>query len=198
MKEKFNETYYSSGNYNNYLERKFDEQADNIINIFNLEKNDKILDYGCALGGLLNALKEKGYENLTGTDISFWAIESGKQKYNLNLQHYNRNLLTENWDVIILLDVLEHVNTEELDKIILLLSRIEIAKGIIIRLPVSKNESEDFVLECSKKDKTHIQCHCKEWWKTKFKEYNFNIDQVITMDTMYESEGVLVRVLKKI
>ncbi len=194
--ELFGERYYTTSNYNNYLERKFIEQVNDLIVLFDLKHTDRILDFGCACGGLLKALSEKGYNNSIGTDISLWAIENGKKQYNLNLQHYNRNLLIDAWDIVILLDVLEHMPNEELDKILFLLSSTKVSKGIIVRIPISRDEGEDFVLDCSRQDKTHIQCHSFEWWENRFKNANFIVTPIITK-TMYNSEGVLVTILKR-
>ena len=196
MDEIFDEDYYKSGNYNNYLERKFDKQADDIIREFNLKIEDIILDYGCARGGLLNALKQKGFNNIVGTDVSFWAIENGKKQYNFELQHYNRNLLTKEWDIIICLDVLEHVNTEELEKIFFLFGKTKINKGIIIRIPVIDKKTNDFVLEISKNDKTHIQKKTKEEWNKLFEQEHFK-SVIVNTSSIYESKGVLARIYKQ-
>ena len=196
MIETFNEEYYKSDNYINYLERKFDKQADDIIKEFNLKIEDIILDYGCACGGLLNALKQKGFNNIVGTDVSFWAIENGKKQYNFELQHYNRNLLTKEWDIIICLDVLEHVNTEELEKIFFLFGKTKINKGIITRIPVIDKKTNDFVLEISKNDKTHIQKKTKEEWNKLFEQENFK-PVIVNTSSIYESKGVLARIYKQ-
>jgi cytidyltransferase-like protein len=177
------------------LNRSFGEQANNIIKIFDLKDKDSLLDFGCAYGGLLNALSRKGNYNLIGTDISTWAIEFGKQTFkDIILYHYNRDLLIWSFDYILFLDVLEHMNDVELKKIFHLLTTNK-PKKILIRIPVSKKEGEDFVLECSKKDKTHIQCHDKNWWLRKFKAMGYNFEPV-NEKSIYDSEGVLAGILK--
>ncbi len=190
--ETFNEEYYKTNNYVNYLERDFSDQADDIIKIFDLKYYSNILDFGCALGGLLYTIKNKGCYRVTGTDISYWAIETGLEKYKLNLEHYNRNLLIDTiWDAVILLDVLEHMDYTELSIILQLLKISNGSNVILVRVPVSKNEGEDYVLECSRLDKTHIQRHCKQWWINRFTEAGFDIEYISTK-TMYDSDGVLV------
>jgi len=191
---KFSKDYFVGGNesnYQDYRKKKFQKQAKEVEHTFRLKKEDKILDYGCATGGLLKELKKNGFWNLKGTDISDWAIQYAKDRYrDIDFQHYNRNLLTEKNDVIIALDVLEHIETDELVRIITMFSKYPPYKGILIRVPVSLIEGEDFVLEVSKNDKTHIQVHSKQWWINLFNDAGYKFEPV-NMTTIYDSEGVL-------
>lgn len=76
-------------------------------------KSASILDIGCANGGLLHCLKEKGYENLTGIDITRICVENVK-KAGFNAFFggiFNLEELGDNkYDVVILSHVLEHVH----------------------------------------------------------------------------------------
>lgn len=67
-----------------------------------VSKDASILDFGCAQGGLLDALREKGYANLCGFDLSPQCMEIVKQKG-------YRSLKFEQFDLIILSHVLEHI-----------------------------------------------------------------------------------------
>jgi SAM-dependent methyltransferase len=76
------------------------------------DKNASILDIGCANGGLLQCLNEKGYTNLTGIDITQICVENVKKLgYNayfggiFNLEE----LGNKKYDIVILSHVLEHV-----------------------------------------------------------------------------------------
>jgi len=75
-------------------------------------KSALILDIGCANGGLLHCLNEKGYNNLTGIDITEICVENVK-KAGFNAFFggiFNLEELGENkYDVVILSHVLEHV-----------------------------------------------------------------------------------------
>lgn len=180
-----------------YRQKKFVKQAKEIITNFKLTKTKRVLDYGCAIGGLVYELKKQGLKNVSGTDISDWAIEYGMSIYpDVNLQYYNRNLLSKKYDLIICLDVLEHINSDELFRIVKLLGRSETNK-ILVRMPVSIKEGEDFVLEVSKNDKTHVQVHSKEWWIDLFLNSGFNCFQPVKLETIYDSEGVLAGVFTK-
>jgi len=192
---KFTKDYFIGGtlsNYADYRKKKFKIQAKEIEHAFRLRKEDKILDYGCATAGLLKELKRNGFWNLKGTDISDWAIDYSKKHCpSVKTYHYNRDLLTEKNDVIIALDVLEHCSDDELKRILNMFHKYPPYKGILVRTPVSAKEGEDFILEVSKRDKTHIQIHSKVWWLALFKDAGYYFNPV-NMSTLYDTPGVLV------
>lgn len=80
------------------------------------DKNIKILDIGCGRGYLLMALQEMGYENIIGIDIDAGQID-GCKKNNVpgilveDSDEYLEQHKNE-YDVIILFDVLEHIPTD--------------------------------------------------------------------------------------
>ena len=115
------------------------------------------------------ALNDLGCTNIVGTDISQWAIEHGKDMLHRiasKLQYYNRNLLDQEHDVLLILDVLEHVPVYEIEHI-LRLARHGCKGAMLVRIPVSAEEGEPFVLPVSNNDPTHITCHTKGWWNAK-------------------------------
>lgn len=191
----YNKDYYVNSkisNYEDYRKKKFSGLANDLYPFL---KHKCVLDYGAATGGLIYELTAR-YVYCEGTDISYWAVEYGKKHYNLEhlLHHYNPTLLSGLFDVILFLDVLEHIPDEELHNI---LSNIQVAKQLIVRIPVSKNEGENFVLDISKNDKTHIQIHCKKWWLDFFKKYGYTINTFLNETCIYDSEGVLAVILEK-
>lgn len=194
---KFEKDYYmdsSVSNYVNYTCKKFSELFQDLTTI-PISKGDNILDFGCATGGLVNCFYQNGYTNIKGTDISYWAINYGRKQYNLSadiLNHYNRQLLEEKFDFIFFLDVLEHIPSSELNE---MMSLIKNTNKLIVRIPVSNKEGENFVLDVSKNDKTHIQIHDKDWWLNFFSEYGFNTNKILETSSIYESDGVLSRIL---
>lgn len=181
----------SISNYIDYRKKKFESQVSDLVNILKLKKTDSILDFGCATGGLLRCLKERGFTNIQGTDISCWAIEYGKSNFDLQneLEFYNRNLLYCGADYIFMFDVLEHLSDGELE-IILKLARNGLAKKLLVRVPISLNEGEDYFLDVSKNDKTHIQIHCKDWWIEMLNSFGFIFQKEIECETIYCSSGV--------
>jgi len=187
----------NTGNYKDYRERKFSKLAEDIINILNLKVTDKILDFGCATGGLLFELKKRGFTKIKGTDLSYWAVEYGRKKYgfvNEELQYHNVNLLTIPFDVLFFLDVLEHVPT--VDEIIKFLT-ISNANKVVIRVPISKREGEPYVFDVSNNDVTHVQCHTKTWWIELVETCGYELDTFLQGEAIYDSDGVFAGVFRK-
>ncbi len=191
----FDKNYYvksTISNYDDYREKKFSGLADDLLPYL---KHKCVLDYGAATGGLIYELTER-YVYCEGTDISHWAVEFGKKHYNLAnlLHHYDPGLLSGMFDVVLFLDVLEHIPEDALHS---LLGSITVANTIIVRIPVAAIEGEDFVLEVSKNDKTHIQIHSKQWWLDLFAKYDYNLETVLNSTHIYDSKGVLAVVLNR-
>lgn len=74
-------------------------------------KGAKILDIGCATGGLLSVFKSKGYSNLLGIDPSPSCVNAVKKLYDIeaavnNISNFNSD---KKFDLIILSAVLEHL-----------------------------------------------------------------------------------------
>lgn len=193
----FEESYCS--NYLRYSGRCYDKLAATLASECAMKTKDVIIDYGCATGALISSFRKLGFKNLTGTDISYWAIEYGKREFHLTkeLQHYNRNLLMVPKDWLIALDVLEHMRTrKELLLTFKLIQTSIIRKGLIVRVPVSANEKEDFYLEVSRKDKTHFQKHCKQWWLKFFASFDFYpLKYFDSEPEIWDSTGVLAVLL---
>lgn len=196
---KFEKDYYIGGqisNYDNYFKKTFKEQATELINYFNLNKESKVLDYGCASGGLIKELKNRGIKRVVGTDISMFAIEYGKEHFMLEkeLHYYNRNLLTKKYDLVVMLDVLEHMCEYEIEFILKLLSKNK--QSVLLRVPVSKKKGKPYVLKVSRNDKTHLICEPKNYWIGLFKKNGFELKEMLSLKTMYDSKGVLVGVFE--
>lgn len=184
------------GNYKDYLNRMFGDQAADLVTALCLDPRTRILDFGCATGGLVAALRARGLGSVVGTDISYWAIRHGRKSHGLAsdvLQHYNRQLLEEDFDLVLFLDVLEHVPTDELGELLSFL----VADRIVVRVPVSAGEGENFVLQVSRNDKTHVQVHDKGWWEDLFHRHRYVLDLVLQTPTIYDSAGVLSRVYRR-
>ena len=83
------------------------------------DKNCNVLDIGCGFGNLLRAFKEKGYNNLTGIDISEEQIIIAK-KLNPDINFNCIDLITylktsnEKYDLITAFDVIEHLSKDEI------------------------------------------------------------------------------------
>jgi SAM-dependent methyltransferase len=108
----------------------------------NSESQDiQILDAGCGTGGMLSFLREKGYANTCGFDISPYAVEACKERMLNNIQtcaveNVSSMYTAESFDVIICNDMFYFVEEENwadsLNDLFLLLKKGGI---IVLNLP---------------------------------------------------------------
>jgi SAM-dependent methyltransferase len=72
----------------------------------------RILDIGCATGGMLSVFKQHGYNNLVGTDPSEACVSTAKRLHGIEARVATLSALTtwsERFDLILLIGVLEHI-----------------------------------------------------------------------------------------
>lgn len=121
-----------SGNkiYQNYISthfgkiHDFDKEKDIAVRLFRRNylphmprnKDARILDLGCGMGHFLYALEKVGYRNYLGIDISDENIDfCRKRGFNVEKADLFEFLQSNNdyFDVVILSDVIEHIDIEE-------------------------------------------------------------------------------------
>jgi len=114
FKEKFSSYFTNRGvediSYNNYKLPVY------IKAVLPKSKDSKILDLGCGFGQSLNALKNEGYSNITGIDVSTEAIKSCLDRklpvmIIESIEHYKP---THKFDFIIMSHVLEHIKKDKI------------------------------------------------------------------------------------
>jgi 2-polyprenyl-3-methyl-5-hydroxy-6-metoxy-1,4-benzoquinol methylase len=101
------------------------------------DKTLRILDIGCANGGLLGYLKELGYHNLCGLDPSPVCAETTKQNYGIETYTGSLFRLPQNlgeFDVVILSHVLEHIQDLKFS-VNLICQLIKINGSLYIEIP---------------------------------------------------------------
>lgn len=185
----FDEKYFTSINYTDYLDRydRYEKLAVDVTDLLSkinlLDKNTNILDYGCAVGLLVEALGKIGYKNAYGYDISEWALDVAREK---NLKIVDGIPNKDDYDVTFCLDVLEHMNDAD---IINFLENFS-SNVLVLRIPVSTDGGETFHLSISRRDPTHINCKTKDSWKNLLKEYGYKTFLNLNLYTIYDTEGV--------
>ena len=120
----------------------------------------KIADLGCGHGGLLFCLRELGYKNISGVDLSVEQI-SLAHKFGI-IEAFQKDLFLfleesiEYYDVIFIMDVLEHL---EMDELFLLLDKVYQklnADGmLVVHVP---NGAGIFGMRTRYGDLTHVTC----------------------------------------
>ncbi len=184
--------YYKSSNYADYLERADRykktayELADLLRKLSLLDKDSQIVDYGCAIGFLLEGFKELGYSNLIGYEVSDWAISQGRNRGNRIVKWDATHLQTWSADVLTALDVFEHME----DKDILNVLSVLTPKAMVIRIPTSVDDGKTFALKVSQADPTHINCKTKEQWIEFFKKAGYATFLRLNLFTVYDTPGV--------
>lgn len=123
--------------------------AQTIVDHCGIEKGSKVLDFGCARGYLVKALRGLGYDAY-GCDVSKWAIDNCDSE----VKKYLRNEYDgkEKFDWIIAKDVLEHVEYVYF----VIKDLLESAqKGVFVVVPLSRFDNGKYVVEEYEKDITH-------------------------------------------
>lgn len=111
-----------------------------ILPLIPKDKNIKILDLGCGIGSLLKVLKEAGYQNLTGIDISKQQVEMAHQMgisevKEANIIDYLKSKTTH-FDLILGMDIIEHFPKKDLLDLLLLIKKALKKNGsVIFRTP---------------------------------------------------------------
>tara|TARA_R110001592_G_scaffold26674_9_gene99598 strand:+ start:2199 stop:2816 length:618 start_codon:yes stop_codon:yes gene_type:complete len=186
LKTFFNKSYYNSINYLNYplREKKYHNTSKDIINFFKLNPNDLLLDYGCAIGLLLRGYNSEGFNKVWGYDISNWAINESKN-ITSNTSSNIEILNDKTYKLTTALDVFEHMFDEDLDDILKKIS----TQTLVLRIPVKLKGDNDFYLEVSRKDKSHVNCKTQEEWISFIEGYGFNFKSSLNLPHIYNSKG---------
>lgn len=100
-------------------------------------KNSRILEIGCGYGKNLLALREAGYQNLLGIDISPDQVAYAREHLDLPMVEQADlfdflGSVTELFDAILIIDVLEHLTTDELCTLAGLLNQSLHPGGVVV------------------------------------------------------------------
>lgn len=145
-----------------------------------LSDDKKILELGCGIGGLLYFLKKSGCENYLGVDISEEQL-SICQKY-VTTKVLNEDVLSflknhnHKYDLIVLLDLIEHLGKDKIIQFIeLLYKTLDMNGRILLRTP---NMGSLFGLRSRYIDFTHEVGFTEESIKQVFNQSDFSKVQV--------------------
>lgn len=127
----------------------------------------RVLELGCGVGVFCRVLYDKGF-NVTGTEISDFALEKAKQA-NPGIHFQKLDIekeisLAGKFDYIFAFEVMEHLPNpvKALDNIYKMIR----PKGVFIF-------STTFISNQALKDPTHINVHNPDWWIEKGKKARF-------------------------
>lgn len=157
--------------------------AYNILKYLKLKDGERVLDYGCAKGYIVKALRILDIDAF-GCDISEYAInhvDADVREYcHLIKQNNIFNHKTYNW--LMTKDVLEHMEEDNIESLLIEAhDRIEKMFHII---PLAI-EPGIFVVPEYHNDPSHIQIQTKQWWYEKFEKHGWNV-----IDFQYQVNGI--------
>lgn len=145
----YDEEYYEGGKgYHGYnFDRRFEDQAEFILHHYNPKS---VLDFGCAKGYLVQALRNIGVEAY-GYDISKYALGAAPE----DVQPYVQNRLRK-VDLIVSFDTFEHIPITQLKKV-----RDQLrAHGNRFHFVVGTLNTPDW-----QHDASHVSMHELGWWQ---------------------------------
>lgn len=185
--ELYNEDYYERGvfkgisGYMNFswLPELTIRMAHYFINEIPIQKTDKVLDFGCAKGFIVKALRLLDIDAY-GVDVSKYAIDmvdSSVREYCKLISGARDVLLFERkYDLMIAKDVFEHL--EESDLLELLATSKRFVNKMFVVVPLSSNDcSGKYIIPEYDNDVTHILAKSKSWWRDKFECAGWSVSQ---------------------
>ena len=172
----FDEKYFEDGvrsrvsAYENYrwMPERSIREASSIINNIPFTT---VLDYGCAKGFMVYALRLLGKE-AHGVDVSDYAVKNchPRVKDYLTVVETAEDI-KGGWDLIIAKDVLEHIPEKNIDET--LSEFYKVSDKCLLVIPLGDNDS--FRIREYEIDKTHVTKKDEEWWINKIKKSGFKL-----------------------
>ena len=176
IKKVFDEKYFEDGvrhrvsAYENYrwMPERSIREASSIINNISFTT---VLDFGCAKGFMVHALRLLGKE-AHGVDVSEYAVANCHPKVKEYLSVVDTaEDIKGGWDLIIAKDVLEHIPKEEILSVLSALRRR--CKTIFVAVPLG--DGTRYRIREYEMDITHVTKESEEWWLTTLVEAGFKI-----------------------
>lgn len=173
----FNEDYYERGvekrvsgytNYSYMPTRSYEEAS-----TFNNIANGKVLDYGCAKGYLVHALRQLGTD-AWGYDISEYAVENAHPPVK---DYINSPIQPDTFNFVICKDVMEHIPEEQIPTALADM-KSKMARGSLVLFVIPLGDNNTFRIREYELDVTHVTKKDEDWWVNTFRDngltvYNF-------------------------
>ena len=152
--------------------------AHEIVSFLEIKKHHAILDFGCAKGYLVKALRLLNYR-AWGTDISDYALNAAPweiKDYLMDWKEYSQIKLQDNikYDWIIAKDVLEHISYKDLVLTLAILGMLGDRMFVIVPL----GNDGKYNAPTNDLDPTHVICEDFQWWCDLFVETGFKVEDV--------------------
>lgn len=142
FKDKLYNSYLSTGqsaddvNTKNLFSKRKISHQHNINKHFPKNKNATILDLGCGHGSFIYFIKQAGYKNVIGIDVSKEEVDLAHQLGISEIKQIDINeylsSTTNRYDVVLLMDVLEHIESNKVLDLLEKINTILTPDGIMI------------------------------------------------------------------
>ena len=136
------------------------------LDIQNYFEFDTCVDYGCAKGFLVNALRIVGCD-AWGEDISEYAVENCHP----NVRDYVSLPNDKQYDLLICKDVLEHVEVEDIPSVLQKFKKK--SKQFFFVIPLG--DDDRFRIREYEVDITHVTKKDEEWWIKMFESQGLEL-----------------------
>jgi cyclopropane fatty-acyl-phospholipid synthase-like methyltransferase len=155
LPEIYDEEYFEYGvssgksGYENYrwLPDRLHREARALINLLGIDPGAKVLDFGCAKGYLVKALRNYGIEAY-GCDVSEYALKMADESVK---EYLTQDIPDMEFDYIISRNTLEHIGVKELKEIMRLFQLV--TGNLFFSVPLIDPQTGDYVMQMP--DKTH-------------------------------------------
>ena len=153
-----------------------------ICSNLSLQKGTKLLDYGCAHGFVVKAMRDFGIDAY-GCDVSSFAISKAPKEIDNYLKIIDKDLsnliVTSEWgrfDWILSKDVFEHIPVSNLEKIIKDCSNY--SDNIFVVVPLGENGK--YRIEAYENDPSHVIRENEAWWTNILEDNGFHVSKACT------------------
>jgi len=144
-----------------------------------VREGDSVLDFGCAKGYVVRALRllrRQGW----GMDISSWALDRGKSEGAQGLStcydyvHENPAALPDHFELTVAKDVLEHVSPEHIGQVLTFLRNISRQLFVVVPVAEENISKRKYVIPSMHLDRTHRICWTHNEWLSALRAAGFN------------------------
>ena len=149
-----------------------------LIQGLGIERNHKVLDFGCAKGFLVRAFRVLDYD-AHGVDVSEYAIKNVDVEVDeycsLILGTRDPHLFRRDYDWMIAKDVFEHVSESDL-RILMERANAHVKKMFIAVPLAADDDSGKYVIPEYDRDVTHVIAKTMDWWHRLFEDEGWTVE----------------------
>lgn len=153
------------------------KMAHHLVQLLPIKHGEKVLDFGCAKGFLVKALRLLDVDAY-GVDVSEYAIDRvDPQVRGLCTRicgPQDPRCFNRDYDWMVSKDVFEHLTEAQLSEL-LQLARGRV-KHMFAAIPIGKDDSKGFIIPEYDRDITHVTMEPLHWWMELFQKNGWNVD----------------------